>query len=243
MNSRSNHGPIQIALDGPSASGKSTVGAMLAERWGYDFLDTGMMYRAITLLALQNSISIDDGYALGRLAAATDFAVLHREEFSWRLLANDTDITDDLYTDEINRHVSPISAVTEVRRALVRKQRAIAAKRPIVMAGRDIGTVVLADAPVKIYLEATAKTRATRRTRDASGNAEGRHYKEILESIKMRDEIDSNREDSPLRPAGDAFIIATDGLNLDDVVKRIEEIISAAPVGAVKHEVVEETVS
>ena len=160
MNSRSNHGPIQIALDGPSASGKSTVGAMLAERWGYDFLDTGMMYRAITLLALQNSISIDDGYALGRLAAATDFAVLHREEFSWRLLANDTDITDDLYTDEINRHVSPISAVTEVRRALVRKQRAIAAKRPIVMAGRDIGTVVLADAPVKIYLEATAKTRA-----------------------------------------------------------------------------------
>lgn len=222
----SNELPKRIALDGPSASGKSTVGAMLADRWNCDFLDTGMMYRAVTYLALHNSFQLDDNFALGKLAANTQFSIRRGRNGSWRLLTNCDDITEQLYTSEINRNVSPVSAVPEVRRALVDQQRAIAAGGPIVMAGRDIGTVVLIDAPVKIYLDASAETRAARRTRDVSGNVDDQSYDAVLRSISRRDQIDSNRADSPLRPAEDAFIIRTDALTPEEVVDRIVELAS-----------------
>lgn len=218
--------PKRIALDGPSASGKSTVGAMLADRWNCDFLDTGMMYRAVTYLALRNSIQLDDKDALGNLASNAQFSIHRDDNGSWRLLTNCDDVTDELYTAEINRCVSPVSAMPAVRRALVDQQRAIAAERPIVMAGRDIGTVVLVDAPVKIYLDASAETRAARRTRDVDGNVDGQRFDEVLRSISRRDEIDSNRADSPLRPADDAFIIQTDALSPEEVVERIVELAS-----------------
>ena len=226
MSSVSNQPPKQIALDGPSASGKSTVGAMLAGRLGCDFLDTGMMYRAVTYLALQCSLHWDDSGALGRLAATTDFSVRQVGDGFWRLLVGGNDITDELYTAEINRNVSPVSTVSEVRSALVAKQRSIAAAGPIVMAGRDIGTVVLTDAPVKIYLDASAATRAERRTRDADGNVDGQLYGEVLQSINRRDDIDSSRADSPLRPAEDAVIIETDELSPEEVVDTVVELIS-----------------
>ena len=226
MKSQANRAPTRIALDGPSASGKSTIGSMLADRLGCDFLDTGMMYRAVTLLARRSDISSDDVDTLGELATKTRFSAHLRDDGDWRLMADGEDVTDALYKDEINKHVSPVSAVSVVRRALVRQQRAIAAARPIVMAGRDIGTVVLKDAPIKIYLDASAETRAARRVRDVYGNANGQGFEDVLRSITRRDEIDSNRADSPLRPAADAIIIATDDLTPTEVVETIIEFIN-----------------
>ena len=229
MNPDQKAAPLQIALDGPSASGKSTVGAMLAERLGYDFLDTGMMYRAVTYLSIKNRICTEDFEAVRNVAADTRFSVIQDEYGDWRLRADGQDITDHLYADEVNFNVSPVSAVSAVRRALVQQQRNIASAGPIVMAGRDIGTVVLADAPVKVYLTASAATRAQRRTHDDDGNADRQSYQEVLQSIQRRDEIDSNRADSPLRPADDAIIIPTDDLTADEVV---EKILSLIPLDA-----------
>ncbi|MYA60349.1 MAG: (d)CMP kinase [Chloroflexi bacterium] len=226
MNSVPNELPKTIALDGTPASGKSTVGAMLADRWNCDFLDTGMMYRAVTYLALRNSFKLDDNDALGNLASNTQFSIRQNSNGSWRLLTNGDDVTDALHTSVINRYVSPVAAMPAVRSSLVAKQRAIAAEGPVVMAGQDIGTVVLKDAPVKIYLDASAETRAARRTRDADGNVDGERFDEVLKSISRRDEIDSNRADSPLRPADDAFIIQTDALTAAEVVERIVELAS-----------------
>ena len=199
---------------------------MLAERWDCDFLDTGMMYRAVTRMAIDNEIEIQDAGALGRLATLTDFSVSERDDGSWRLMADGCDITDELYSDDVNSNVSIVSTFSEVRKALVTKQRLIASERSIVMAGRDIGTVVLVDAPIKIYLDASPETRARRRTQDADGNSQDNEYAEVLKSIQQRDEIDSSRADSPLRPASDASVIATDNLNLEEVVEKIINLAS-----------------
>lgn len=225
MNSNQNAAPMQIALDGPSASGKSTVGAMLAERLGSSFLDTGMMYRAVTYLTIKNRISAKDFDAVQNIAASTSFSVNQDESGDWRLFADGKDITNLLYSDEVNFKVSPISAIPTVRRALVRQQRNIASAGPIVMAGRDIGTVVLADAPIKVYLTASAATRADRRTSDSDGNADRQSYQQVLQSIQRRDEIDSNRADSPLRPAEDAIIIPTDDLTAEEVLEEVLALI------------------
>ncbi len=221
MNLNQKAAPIQIALDGTPASGKSTVGTMLADRLGCDFLDTGLMYRAMTYLALENSLSLDDADALGLLAEATSFSVRQGQDGSWRLMVNDTDISDLLHSEFINRDVSQVAAVPEVRRALVRQQREIASKRSTVMAGQDIGTVVLVNAPVKIFLNASVATRAARRTRDAVGNSEGQRYEAVLSSIKRRSQFDANRVDSPLRPADDAIIVATDDSSPEEVVEEV----------------------
>ena len=227
MNSNQNPASMQIALDGPSASGKSTVGAMLAERLGCSFLDTGMMYRAVTYLTIKNRISTKDLDAVHNVAASTRFSVSRDQNGTWRLSADGKDITDHLYSDEVNFNVSPVSAIPAVRRALVQQQRRMANSGPIVMAGRDIGTVVLTDAPIKIYITASAATRADRRTSDSDGNADRQSYQEVLKSIQRRDEIDSTRSDSPLRPADDAIIIATDNLTADEVVGKILALIQS----------------
>ena len=227
MNSNPNAAPMQIALDGPSASGKSTVGAILAERLGCSFLDTGMMYRAVTHLAIENCTNPEESDAVRNIATKVRFSVSRDQNDTWRLIADGKDITDHLFSDEVNFNVSPVSAIPAVRRALVQQQRHIASAGPIVMAGRDIGTVVLADAPIKIYLTASAATRADRRTSDSDGNADRQLYQEVLKSIQRRDEIDSTRSDSPLRPADDAIIIATDNLTADEVVGKIFALIQS----------------
>ena len=227
MNSNQNAAPIQIALDGLLASGKSTVGAMLAEKLGCDFLDTGMMYRAVTYLTIKNRISTKDLDAVHNIATSTSFSVSQYQNGIWRLFADGKDITDHLYSDEVNFNVSSVSAIPAVRRALVRQQRAIASAAPIVMAGQDIGTVVLPDARVKIFLTASAETRARRRTKDAEGNVEQLSCQEVLQSIQRRQKIDSSRTDSPLRPADDAIIVETDDLTVDEVVEKILALIQS----------------
>ncbi len=215
------HARKRIALDGPSASGKTTIGKMLAERLGFGFLDTGLMYRAVTLMALRRSVSLDDVGALARIADSAKFEVIHQGKRDWRLVVDGEDLTDVLHAERINQAVSQVSAIPEVRRALVRQQRAVADSGPIVMAGRDIGTVVLADAPLKIFLVTSAEVRARRRAEDDEGNIDGQEYEDVLRSIQRRDEIDSNRTDSPLRPAGDAKIVDNGDLTAAEVVEKI----------------------
>jgi cytidylate kinase len=217
--------PKQIALDGPSASGKSTVGVMLAARLGWDFLDTGLMYRAVTLIAIRDCVSLEDVDAVAGIAEALKFEVCKRDEGEWRLIVDGEDLTDALHTERINRDVSPVSAIPAVRRTLVRQQRSLADQGPIVMAGRDIGTVVLGDAPLKIFLVTSAEIRAQRRVEDEDGNIDGHEYEQVLRSLQRRDEIDSTRIDSPLRPAEDAKIIDNSEATAEEVVKKIMSMI------------------
>lgn len=220
---------LAIAIDGPAASGKSAAGEQVARRLGIRFLDTGAMYRAITLAALQRGVSPHDADALTALATAAEIS-LERNANADRLLLNGEDITDAIRSDAVDANVSAVSAVSGVRRALVTRQRAIAAQGSLVMAGRDIGSVVLPNADLKIFLTASDETRARRRAEQAeqhgAPDAPGypgyqAEYRKVLCALRRRDKIDSEREDSPLRRAADAVEIRSDDMTLNQVVAKI----------------------
>lgn len=211
-----------IAVDGSAASGKSTIGRRLAERLGYAFLDTGVMYRAVTHAALEHGLNPGDSAAIGELAQTLTINVsLDCDSSEPRATIDGADVTSYLRSQRVEDAVSIVSRIAAVRDALVSRQRQIAKHQPIVMAGRDIGTVVLPDADLKVYLDATIEERARRRYADflAAGNEVSQEI--VLKDIRRRDRIDSEREVSPLRPADDAFIIDTDGLSLDEVMDRV----------------------
>ncbi len=216
--------PDRVAIDGPSASGKTTVGSMLADAWEHDFLDTGLMYRAVTFLAIKHGVDIEDPESLGALTEGISFDVKRHPDGSWKLLVDDADITEHLHTTKIDRSVSAVSATPRVRRALVAQQRRIATDRPIVMAGRDIGTVVIPDASLKIFLTASDRTRATRRHDEIVSNGGTASYADVLASIRRRDRIDSTRDHSPLRPAEESIIISTDEIDAPTAVRQIIDI-------------------
>ena len=214
---------LAIAIDGPAASGKSAAGEAVARRLGVRFLDTGVMYRAITVAALQRGVSVHDQDALTALADAAEIR-LERGAQGDRLLLDGEDITDKLRTDAVDANVAAVSAVGGVRRALVAPQRAVAAQGGVVMAGRDIGSVVLPDADLKIFLTASAETRARRRAAqqgaaDAAGD--DAEYQKILRALRRRDKIDGERADSPMRQAEDAVEIRSDDMTLNEVVAKI----------------------
>ncbi len=214
--------PRKIAVDGSAASGKSTIGRRLAEKLGYAFLDTGVMYRAVTHAALQRGLSLEDSAPIGELAHTLAITVsLDCDGSGTRISIDGSDVTSHLRSQPVEEAVSLVSRIAAVRNALVSLQRQLAERQPIVMAGRDIGTVVLPDADLKIYLDASIEERARRRHADflAAGNDVSQEI--VLEDIRRRDRIDSEREVSPLRPADDAVIINTDGLSLDDVMDRV----------------------
>jgi len=214
--------PRVIALDGPAAAGKSTVGRRLAASLGYPFLDTGSMYRAVTWAALQHGVDLGDDDALGDLASSLRIDVQRaRGEDSARILVDGGDVTDHLRSPEVEAAVSLVSRVAGVREALVRAQRELAGRRPVVMAGRDIGTVVLPDADLKVYLDASLDERSRRRHEEMAPLGREASPESVLEDLRRRDRIDSRRAVSPLRPAEDAIIIDTDGLSLDEVVERV----------------------
>ena len=227
----SHHAPERVALDGPSASGKSTIGSTLASKWGHLFLDTGLMYRAVTFRVLQHDIDIDDLDSISELASHLKWDVVPDSSGYWRLVVDGDDVTDDLHITSVNQCVSKVSAVLDVRKAMVTQQRRISNRAPIVMAGRDIGTVVMPDAPLKIYLTASAETRATRRYKELSERGDKVDYAEVLQDISRRDNIDSTRQHSPLRPAQDAIILATDELNAEEVITRILDLNPHDPRG------------
>ncbi len=207
---------LVIALDGPAASGKSTVGLLVAQRLGYTYFDTGSLYRAVTLLAIRQQISPDDEPRLAALAADMAFAVQDTT-----VLLDGEDVTAALRHPAVNRHVSAVSALPQVRAALLEQQRRLAAPGGVVMAGRDIGTVVLPDAPLKLFLTASAEARAQRRYREQRNRGEDTTYAAALAALQRRDRLDSGRSTAPLKPAADAMMLDTTRLSIPAVVERV----------------------
>ena len=216
--------PRTIAIDGPSASGKSSVGYLVAERLGYRFLDTGATYRALTWLAIQRGVDLEDEEGLGRLAAQVDMKLGPPAAASCErctIWVDGEDVTAVLRRSEVEAGVSLVSRVPQVRRPMVALQRRLASRRRVVMAGRDIGTVVLPNADLKVYLDASLEERARRRQEQLATLGRTSCQNDIGEEILRRDAIDSGREASPLRVAEDAIVINTDGLNQEQVVERV----------------------
>jgi cytidylate kinase len=216
-----------IAIDGPAASGKSTIGRRLADALGYTFFDTGVMYRAIAWLALQKKLDLGDESAITRLAEEANLDVRPSSKEDGRacdVLAEGREITWDIRRPEVEANVSVVSAYAGVRRALSAQQRKIGLRGKVVMVGRDIGTVVLPEADLKIYLDASAEERARRRFDEIIARDEQADYDEILSQVRARDRIDSTRAVAPLKPAEDAVILDSDKLNADEVFARVMEL-------------------
>ena len=215
---------MKITIDGPVASGKTAVGRALAKSIPARFLDTGMMYRAVTWATIQQNIDLNNKADLAELTKSLSIEVI-LEDGDQVLKVDGTDITDELRNSDIESNVSKISQVGAVRHELVDQQRAIASTGDIVMVGRDIGTVVIPDADLKIYLDASIQIRAKRRHDEMRRKGQRIDLEKLVEEIKTRDNMDSNREDSPLVSAEDAVIINTDRLRIDQVVNLILESI------------------
>ncbi len=213
-------GPRLVTIDGPVAVGKSTVGKLLAGKLGYCFIDTGAMYRALAWKALKLGLDPEDEEKLSELARSTAM------EFSGdgELLVDGRVVSHELRQPSVEERVSLVSRIAEVREAMVAQQQAIAREIGAVMAGRDIGTVVLPRAELKVYLEASAEERARRRYRELSRQGKAVDYASVLNDLKRRDKIDSQRAVSPLCPASDAYIIDTEGLEVEVVVERISTL-------------------
>ena len=224
MNKVASQTPSIIAIDGPAASGKSTVGLRLAKALGYLFFDTGVMYRAITWLALQHGIDVHDEAAVTALAeeAQIDIAPASKPDGrSCDVLVDGQDITWDLRGRRVDANVSIVAAYHGVRRALSQQQRRVGQRGNIVMVGRDIGTVVLPEADLKIYLDATAEERARRRYDEILARGGKTEYESILKRVIERDRIDSTRDVAPLKAAEDAVVLNSDQLNEDQVFERV----------------------
>jgi CMP/dCMP kinase len=217
------HIPSIIAIDGPAASGKSTLGLKLAQALGYLFFDTGVMYRAVTWLVLHRGADVSDEALVTALAESTPIEVAPASALDGRtsdVIVDGRDITWETRLPEVERNVSPVSAYRGVRAALSQQQRRIGLRGNVVMVGRDIGTVVLPEADLKIYLVATAKERARRRYDEILARGEKADYQEILAKVVERDRIDSTRDVAPLKPAEDAILLDSDNLNANQVFER-----------------------
>ena len=225
-----------IAIDGPAAAGKSTIGEALAGRLGYLYFDTGVMYRAVTCVALDRDIPIEDEKAVTALAERLHIDVKPptvADGRQYTVLADGVDVTWAIRSPEVNAGVSPVSAYAGVRHAMVAQQRRVAAGGPVVMVGRDIGTVVLPDADLKIYLDASVKERARRRWQELKERGQEEAYEIVLASMRRRDRIDSSRAVSPLRVAEDALVLDTTDLGFEEVLAEVERLIGerGCPVG------------
>lgn len=211
---------IIIAVDGVSSSGKSTMAKDLARALGYTYIDTGAMYRAVTLYALQQGFFAQDKIDADRLQAALDdidiaFRPNPRTGRPDTYL-NGINVEKEIRGMEVSEHVSPVAALGFVRRALVRKQQAMGRAKGIVMDGRDIGTVVFPDAELKVYVTARPEVRARRRLEELQAKGEKASYEEVLENVKTRDHIDMTRAESPLRKADDAVLLDNSDMTLDE---------------------------
>ena len=220
--------PTIIAIDGPAASGKSTLGYRLAVFLNYLFFDTGVMYRALTWEAIITGQPINDESAITQLAQKIQIDVLPPSRQNGRpytVMANGVDITDEIHCSEVDANVSQVSAYPGVRQALTLQQRRIGLRGNVVMVGRDIGTIVLPEAGLKIYLDASVEERARRRYQELLSHHNDATYEMILDSMRRRDKIDSTRSVAPLLPAPDAIIINTDGISSDQVLSQIKGLL------------------
>jgi cytidylate kinase len=207
--------PCVIALDGPAASGKSSVGLGVARALGFRYFDTGLLYRALTWLALDRGVETTDAHALTALVRELNVEL----DPVGRVSRDGRDISDDLRTPDVDRAVSAVAGHAAVREALRPVQRALIRPPGVVMAGRDIGTVIVPDASLKIWLNASVEERARRRSEQT-----GEALADVLAGMRRRDELDASREVAPMARAADAVVVDTDGLSLDAVVARLVEL-------------------
>ena len=225
-----------VAIDGPAGSGKSTVAHAIAERCGLTYLDTGAMYRSVTLACLRDGVDLEDAEAVAAVARRIRIE-FGTSEAGQTVILDGQDVTSDIRTAEVDRSVSVVSAVPAVREAMVALQRAVGEQGDVVAEGRDIGTVVYPNAEVKVFLTADAEARAHRRAvqrtgkdaaTDATATADAAEEQAILEDIKRRDQLDSSRETAPLKPAEDAHHIDSSSLSVDEVVAEIVRLMEDA---------------
>jgi cytidylate kinase len=213
-----------IAIDGPAAVGKTVVGRLLAHRLGYRFLDTGVMYRAIALGAIRRSVKTDDADLLARLVRELFVDVVSNFARE-RVLLNGEDVTWLLHTSVVDEASSQVARIPRVREALVARQRAMAIEGDMVMMGRDIGTVVLPQAGLKVFLQASTAERVRRRHAELQQNGRPVDLAIVERELNERDLRDIQRSDSPLRPAREAHLVQTDGATVDEVVERIIDLL------------------
>jgi len=228
MPSAISHQPSIIAIDGPAGSGKSTLGHLLAKRLGYVYFDTGVMYRAVSLAALEHGVSVDDEVSLTELAETVRIDVDAPSVDDGRLytvLLDGVDVTWRIRTPAVDAIVSPVSAVPGVRRALLDQQRRVGRRGRAIVVGRDIGTVVFPDADLKLFVDASLETRARRRHEELGQRGERITYAHVLDEMRRRDERDRTKPISPLAPAPDAIALDTTALDIDTMVDRAEAIV------------------
>ena len=212
---------LQITIDGPAATGKTTVGKRVADQIGWRFLDTGLMYRAGTKVLLESNVDLKNEDAMVEIIRNSHIRLEYTNKGT-RIFVADSDVTESLRDDEVELKVSLVSKVLEIRDLMVLNQRQIAKSGPIVMVGRDIGSVVLPNASKKIYLDASAKTRALRRVKETNNKTAD----DVMRNIMARDKIDSERSHAPLRIPSGAYKIDTDDMTIDQVVTEITKYIS-----------------
>ena len=217
-----------IAIDGPAGSGKSTVARGLARRLGVTYLDSGALYRAVTLAALERGLDLDDGDALGRLAEGLDIDLREREHDNVRVLLDGRDVSEEIRTPAVTGASSTVAAHQEVRRALLRKQRELISSGDWVVEGRDIGTVVAPDAAIKVFLTADPAERARRRAAELRRRGIEADADDVHRAIEQRDRLDSTRSAAPLRRADDAIEIDTTGLDAEQVIERVAALAQQA---------------
>ena len=219
--------PINIAIDGPAGAGKSTVAKKLAEDYGYIYVDTGAMYRAMALYFLRQGIDSRDEAAIGR-ACETVSISLEYENGVQQVYLNGENVSSELRTEAVGNMASNTSVYAPVRKKLVELQRELAGRRDVVMDGRDIGTAVLPDATLKVYLTASSRVRAGRRYKELTERGEKCSLEAIEQDIIERDYRDMHRELSPLKQAEDAVLLDTSELNFEEVMREMEKLVEAA---------------
>ncbi|WP_303970257.1 (d)CMP kinase [Sporosarcina ureae] len=213
---------MRIAIDGPAAAGKSTIAKLVAKKLGYTYIDTGAMYRAITYKVLQSAIDPRDEEEITKLIAQTEIE-LQPDGGLQKVLLDGIEVTDAIRSHEVTTNVSAIAALTSVRELLVAKQQDLAAQSSVVMDGRDIGTAVLPEAELKIFMTASVEERAERRLLEEQQRGMTSDYETLKREISERDQADSERKISPLKKAEDAITIDTTGKTIEEVTNRIIE--------------------
>lgn len=216
-----------VALDGPAGAGKSTVARLLAQRLGFQLVETGALYRAVGMLAREQGVSFDDVEGLEAIAAALRLRFAFIEDRN-RVYLGETDITDALRAEQTASDASVVGAIPAVRAALLDVQRELAASQDSVMEGRDIGTVVCPGAEVKVFVTASPEVRAQRRVAELQARGEAADLPTVLGDILDRDERDSSREVAPLRPADDAVYLDTSGRSIEEVVRSLVQLVEDA---------------
>ena len=211
---------MEIAIDGAAASGKTVVGREVSRQLDLRFLDTGLMYRAAAWLCLRNDIDLENVASTTQAVSSTDIELNHVGGRN-SIILDGENITEELYGKDIDETVSIVASIKGVRQSLVKQQKFIAQAGSIVMVGRDIGTVVMPDANLKVFLEASLEVRVRRRLSEAESTVGKSTFSQIKNNITMRDETDSTRKESPLRPAEDALLIDTTTIGIQAVVDRI----------------------